>query len=74
MSKKDENGKYYNEKQALYAKKYRAKFNEIKVRVPLGDKKEYQKMMRLLGYTSMNKFIVDAMNYYIEALLREREK
>lgn len=66
MAKKDEHGKYYNPKQAEYAKKYLKKFEKIEIRVPLGDKKKYYEQMTKMGYTSWTRFIIDAMNFFIK--------
>lgn len=65
MAKKNENGKYYNEKQAEYAKKYLKNFEKIEIRVPQGDKKMYHEQMTKLGYTTWTRFIIDAMDYFI---------
>lgn len=42
-------------------KKYLEKLDEIKVRVPGGMKEEYKKLATEKGYSSLNQFIIDAM-------------
>lgn len=71
MSRKNEDGKYYNEKQAEYAKKYLKKFEKIEIRVPLGEKKKYHSKMTKMGYTTWTRFIIDAMNYFISKNKKE---
>lgn len=45
-------------------------FDDIKIRVPKGEREEYKKRVTLLGYESFNKFIIDAVN---EKLGREEK-
>lgn len=45
-------------------KRYLKKLDEITVRVPKGEKKELHKFVHTYGYASVNRFIVDAINYY----------
>lgn len=71
MARKNENGKYYNEKQAGYARKYLKNFEKIEIRVPLGDKKKYREQMTKMGYTTWTRFIIDAMNYFISMNKKE---
>ncbi|MBE5895350.1 MAG: hypothetical protein E7285_06750 [Lachnospiraceae bacterium] len=63
--------KYYTPKQAEYAKKYLKNFDEIKIRVPKGDKQIYMDQANQLGYSSFNSFAIAAMNDYIERLHME---
>lgn len=56
-------GKYTNT-QAAAAKKYHKRFDEIKIRVPKGEKEEWQAFVHECGFTSMNDFIIQAMENY----------
>ena len=56
-------GKYTNT-QAAAAKKYHQRFDEIKIRVPKGEKEEWQAFVHECGFTSMNEFIIKAMEDY----------
>jgi predicted HicB family RNase H-like nuclease len=48
------------EKQLEYAKNYFKKFDDIKVRVPKGDKDKYKTIAEQHG-TSLNQFVIDAI-------------
>ena len=65
MSKKV-NGKYYSPEQAAYAKKYLRNFDEIRIRIPKGEKAELYKEIKKHGYTSMNQFVQDAIQYFLQ--------
>lgn len=67
MAKKGKDGKYYNEKQAKWAKKYLAKFDKIEIRVLKGDKQKYYEQMTKMGYKTWKQFILDAINLLIDS-------
>ncbi len=52
--------KYYTEKTAKAAAKYIKKLDEIKIRVPKGDKEKYKEAAKASG-KSMNQFIIDCI-------------
>ena len=54
-----------SKRQLEYAKKYLAKQDEIKIRVPGGKKAEYQKWAAAEG-KSLNQFIVDCIEKELE--------
>lgn len=51
----------YTEAQANATKKYLGKLEDIKVRVPKGKREEYRKLALEKGYSSLNQFIIDAI-------------
>lgn len=57
-------GGQYTKAQAAAAKKYHQRFDEIKIRVPKGGKEEWQAFIRECGFTSMNDFVIQAMENY----------
>ena len=52
-------------------KKYLEKLEEIKLRVPKGDKDVIKKDAEACGYSSVNSFIIDAVRYYTKSILGE---
>lgn len=58
-------------KQLEWSKNYLGKLDEIKIRVPKGEKDKLKSFVEEVGYPSMNQFIVDAIEYYQEAVLRD---
>ena len=60
------NGKYYTKEQAEYSKKYLHNFDEIRIRIPKGEKAELYKEIKKRGYTSMNQFVQDAIHYFLQ--------
>ena len=61
----DQNKTWYNESTAKASKKYCAKFDDIKIRVPKGDKDYYKAAADRAG-ESLNQFTIRALNYLIE--------
>lgn len=59
--------KYEQRKEAN--KKYLATLDEIRIRMPKGQKDELKAFVEDCGYTSMNQFVVDAIEYYKENVL-----
>lgn len=57
-------GGQYTKAQAAAAKKYQKQFDEIKIRVPKGEKEEWQAFVHECGFASMNDFIIKAMEDY----------
>ena len=57
-------GGQYTKAQAAAAKKYHNQFDEIKIRVPKGEKEEWQAFVRDCGFPSMNEFIIKVMEDY----------
>ena len=55
-------------------KKYLASLDEIRIRFPKGKKDELKGFVEDCGYPSMNQFVVDAIEYYKEAVLRDMKK
>lgn len=53
------------DKQKEYAKKYQSKFDDIKVRVEKGKREEYKAFAELKN-TSLNQFIIDAIEEKIQ--------
>jgi predicted HicB family RNase H-like nuclease len=51
----------YTEAQAKAIKEYLKNFEDIKVRVPKGKRDEYRKLALEKGYSSLNQFIIDAI-------------
>lgn len=54
-----------NKKQLEYAKKYQSKFDDIKVRVPHGDRDRWRSEADSRG-KSLNQFIIDSVENEIE--------
>ena len=50
---------------------YLAKLDEIRTRVPKGEKEKLSKFVEECGYPSMNQFVKDAIEFYKEAVLRD---
>ena len=67
MTKGYEQRKYSN-------KKYLATLDEIRIRMPKGKKDELKAFVEESGYPSMNQFVIDAIEYYKEAVLRDMKK
>lgn len=58
-------GAKYTEAQAEASRKHHAKLDNITVRVPKGEKANLNNFIReKTNYKSMNKFVVDAIEYY----------
>lgn len=55
-------------------KKYLASLDEIRTRMPKGKKDELKAFIEECGYPSMNQFVIDAVEYYKEAVLRDMKK
>jgi len=55
-------------------KKYLASLDEIRIRVQKGKKEELKAFVEECGYPSMNQFVVDAIEYYKEAVMRDMKK
>lgn len=53
-------------------KKYLAKLDEIRIRMPKGEKDKLKAFVEEYGFVSVNQFVVDAMEYYKETVIRER--
>ena len=53
-------------------KKYLAKLDEIRIRFPKGEKDKLKAFVEEYGYISVNQFVVDAIEFYKEAVIRER--
>jgi hypothetical protein len=51
--------------------KYLAKLDEIRTRVPMGEKEKLAQFVEECGYPSMNQFVRDAIEFYKEAVLRD---
>ena len=51
----------YTEAQAKATKEYLKKLDDIKIRVPKGKREEYRKLAIEKGYSSLNQFIIDAI-------------
>ena len=47
--------------------------DDIKIRVPKGQREEYKEKARLLGYNSFNSFVVQAIEEKIEREVSENE-
>ena len=54
-----------NKKQLEYAKKYQSKFDDIKVRVPQGDRERWRSEAADRG-KSLNQFIIDSVEKEID--------
>ena len=57
-------GGQYTKAQAAAAKKYQKQFDEIKIRVPKGEKEEWQAFVHECGFSSMNEFVIKVMEDY----------
>ncbi len=55
-------------------RKYLATLDEIRIRFPKGEKDKLKAFVEDYGYTSVNQFVVDAIEFYKEAVIRDREK
>lgn len=55
-------------------KKYLATLDEVRIRFPKGEKDKLKAFVEEYGYTSVNQFVVDAIDFYKEAVVRDREK
>lgn len=55
-------------------KKYLATLDEIRIRMPKGQKDELKAFVEDCGYPSMNQFVIDAIEFYKEAVLSDRKK
>ena len=53
-------------------KKYLAKLDEIRIRMPKGERDKLKAFVEEYGFVSVNQFVVDAMEYYKEVIIRER--
>ena len=53
-------------------KKYLATLDEIRIRMPKGERDKLKAFVEEYGFVSMNQFVVDAMEYYKEVVIRER--
>ncbi len=53
-------------------KKYLAKLDEIRIRMPKGEKDKLKAFVEEHGYTSVNQFVVDAIEFYKKEVIRER--
>lgn len=62
------------EQRKVANKKYLATLDEIRIRVPKGQKEELKAFIEDCGYSSMNQFVVDAIEFYKEAVLRDMKK
>jgi len=51
-----------------------ANYDRISLSVPKGQKDELKAFVEECGYMSMNQFIVDAIDFYKEAVLRDRKR
>ena len=51
--------------------KYLNKFEEVKFRVPKGERDVIKKDAEACGYSSVNSFIIDAVRYYTKSILGE---
>lgn len=65
--------KYYEQRKESN-KNYLAKLDEIRTRFPKGKKDELKAFVEECGYPSMNQFVVDAIEHYKEAVLRDMKK
>lgn len=55
-------------------RKYLATLDEIRIRFQKGKKDELKTFVEDCGYSSMNQFVVDAIEFYKEAVLRDMKK
>ena len=55
-------------------KRYLATLDEVRIRFPKGEKDKLKEFVEEYGYTSVNQFVVDAIEFYKEAVVRDREK
>ena len=53
-------------------KKYLAKLDEIRIRMPKGEKDKLKAFVEEYGYTSVNQFVVDAIESHKKEVIRER--
>lgn len=60
------NGTYYTKEQAGYAKKYLKNFDEIRIRVPKGEKEALYQEINKRGYESMNQFVREAIYFFLD--------
>jgi len=51
-----------------------ANYDRISLSVPKGKKDEMKAFVEDCGYVSMNQFVVDAIEFYKEAVLRDMKK
>ena len=64
----------YSEAQKKATIKYmKNNLDDIKIRVPKGQREEYKEKARLLGYNSFNSFVVQAIEEKIEREVSENE-
>lgn len=54
-------GSKYTAAQAKATKKHLEKFDEIKIRVPAGDKEKYFNDAQINGFTSFNKYVISLL-------------
>lgn len=55
-------------------KRYLATLDEVRIRFPKGEKDKLKAFVEEYGYMSVNQFVVDAIEFYKEAVMRDREK
>ena len=53
-------------------KKYLAKLDEIRIRMPKGEKDKLKAFVEEYCYTSLNQFVVDAIESHKKEVIRER--
>jgi len=65
--------KHYDQRKEAN-RKYLATLDEVRIRFPKGQKDELKAFVEECGYCSMNQFVVDAIEHYKEAVLRDMKK
>jgi len=66
MNNRDKSGKLYKSQMSAVQKYKRENYDVFNVRFPKGDKAEYLEVVKGLGYTSFNQFVIDAINEKID--------
>lgn len=65
--------KHYDQRKEAN-RKYLATLDEVRIRFPKGQKADLKAFVEECGYCSMNQFVVDAIEHYKEAVLRDMKK
>lgn len=65
----------YSQAQNRATQKYiKGAYDEIKIRMQKGEKEKLKQFVEEVGYISMNQFIVDAVEHYQKAVLRDEKE
>lgn len=66
--------KGYEQRKASNEKYLSRKFDDVRLRVPKGEKQVLDEFVRDCGYSSRNQFILDAIEHYKEVIMNRKPR